>query len=209
MTKSVHLSNQITNLRKRKGISQQILADESGLNLRTIQRIEKGDTEPRGDSLGRIAKALNISIEDLSDWSLREDSGSLHAINLSGLFFLLFPGFGILLPIVLWIQNRNKVQGVKELGRKIINHQLTLSLILFLGFLITVFNLTKAFNRVSEANDLTPNLISGSITLGMGSFFILLICLNVYNILIIIINSFKVANSNSSYLYPSINFIKP
>ncbi len=36
----------IKELRSRKGFSQEKLADETGLNIRTIQRIENGETEP-------------------------------------------------------------------------------------------------------------------------------------------------------------------
>ena len=51
----------IKDLRKRRGLSQEELAEKSGLSLRTIQRIENGETDPRGDSLRRLAAALETS----------------------------------------------------------------------------------------------------------------------------------------------------
>ncbi len=41
--KNSKLSERITELRNRKGFSQEVLAEESGLSLRTIQRIENED----------------------------------------------------------------------------------------------------------------------------------------------------------------------
>ena len=38
------LGLRIKELRKQKGMSQEFLAEESGLSLRTIQRIENGET---------------------------------------------------------------------------------------------------------------------------------------------------------------------
>lgn len=54
-------SSAIKQLRKSKGLSQENLSDKSGLSLRTIQRIENGETIPRGDSLNRIANAMDVS----------------------------------------------------------------------------------------------------------------------------------------------------
>ena len=45
-------------------MSQEFLAKESGLSLRTIQRIEKDESNPTGESLKRLANALNVSPDD-------------------------------------------------------------------------------------------------------------------------------------------------
>ena len=42
------LGLRIKELRKQKGMSQEFLSEESGLSLRTIQRIENGESSPRG-----------------------------------------------------------------------------------------------------------------------------------------------------------------
>ena len=54
--KNKNLSKKVKELRKRKGFSQEELAENSGLSLRTIQRIENGETEPTGETLKRIKK---------------------------------------------------------------------------------------------------------------------------------------------------------
>ncbi|MGF7437004.1 helix-turn-helix domain-containing protein [Lentilactobacillus senioris] len=54
----------ILNLRKAKGWTQEQLADQSGLSIRTIQRLESG-SDASLDTLRLVAEALNVSVEDL------------------------------------------------------------------------------------------------------------------------------------------------
>ncbi|MAC94479.1 MAG: hypothetical protein CMC96_03140 [Flavobacteriales bacterium] len=53
------LSDEIYKARKEKGLTQEELADLSGINLRTIQRIENNQTNPRGNTLKLIGKVLS------------------------------------------------------------------------------------------------------------------------------------------------------
>lgn len=69
----MELSEKVKEIRLKKGISQELLAEESGLSLRTIQRIESGQTEPRGDTLKRIASSLQATPDDLIGWTQKED----------------------------------------------------------------------------------------------------------------------------------------
>ncbi len=48
----------IKKLREKKGLSQDELANLSGLSLRTIQRIERNETNPLGDTKRKILKIL-------------------------------------------------------------------------------------------------------------------------------------------------------
>ncbi len=68
------LSKRVKDLRNRRGISQELLAEDSGLSLRTIQRIENGETEPRGDTLKRLADTLNVTPDELIEWKQAEDN---------------------------------------------------------------------------------------------------------------------------------------
>ncbi len=45
------IGNRIIKLRKLKGLTQEDLADKTNLSVRTIQRIEKGDVDPRNYTL--------------------------------------------------------------------------------------------------------------------------------------------------------------
>jgi len=58
--KSTALANKVKELRTSKGLSQEELAVRSQLSLRTVQRIEGNETEPRGDTLKRLSTALSV-----------------------------------------------------------------------------------------------------------------------------------------------------
>ncbi|NGZ89455.1 helix-turn-helix domain-containing protein [Psychroflexus maritimus] len=68
------IASKIKEIRKSKGFSQEELAEKASVNLRTIQRIENGENQPRGTTLQLIASVLGLSVEDLnaetkpSDW---------------------------------------------------------------------------------------------------------------------------------------------
>ncbi|HUH75565.1 MAG TPA: helix-turn-helix domain-containing protein [Chitinophagales bacterium] len=63
------LSQRVKELRKNKGLSQEELAKTAGLSLRTIQRVENKETEPTGDTLKRIAAALDTTPAKLLNWN--------------------------------------------------------------------------------------------------------------------------------------------
>ena len=58
-------TERISTLRKSKGLSQEVLAEQSGVSLRTIQRMEQGDTVPRGHTLQALANALGVPLDAL------------------------------------------------------------------------------------------------------------------------------------------------
>jgi len=99
--KNAELARKIKELRGRKGFSQDELAETAQLNLRTIQRIESGETGPRGDTLKRLAAALDITPDDLIDWAEEEDKSLVAFLNLSALGFLLFPLLGVVIPLAI------------------------------------------------------------------------------------------------------------
>jgi DNA-binding XRE family transcriptional regulator/uncharacterized Tic20 family protein len=55
----------ILSLRKSQGLSQEALAEQSGVSLRTIQRVEQGATVPRGHTVLALAAALRVPLEAL------------------------------------------------------------------------------------------------------------------------------------------------
>ncbi len=123
--KNVNLGRKIKDLRNRLGLSQDQLAVQTRLSLRTIQRIENGETDPRGETLSLLAKVLNSSTNELFDWTEQEDKSYLVLINLSALSFLLFPFLGILVPLAVWVFKRDKIKYMNETGRTLLNFQIT------------------------------------------------------------------------------------
>lgn len=57
--------NNVRNLRKQRGFSQEQLADKAGLHRTYIGAIERGEQNVSIDNINRIAKALGISIVTL------------------------------------------------------------------------------------------------------------------------------------------------
>lgn len=82
MEKNV-LGNKIRNLRKSKGLSQDRLADKAGMTQQHVSRIEKGYYLPGMSTISRIAKVLNVPIDDLADIDIqnREDKYTLGIIK--------------------------------------------------------------------------------------------------------------------------------
>jgi transcriptional regulator with XRE-family HTH domain len=59
------VSNNVALLRKKKGLSQEKLAELLGCSRQTITRWETGSREPRVSDLLKIASVLDCTIEDL------------------------------------------------------------------------------------------------------------------------------------------------
>lgn len=67
------LAQSVKELRKRKSFSQEELAKKSGLSLRTIQRLENGETEPTGETIKRISITLDLTPNELIDWGKKKE----------------------------------------------------------------------------------------------------------------------------------------
>ncbi|CEN43431.1 helix-turn-helix domain-containing protein [Capnocytophaga canis] len=66
------LSQKIKELRKMKCLSQEELATQAGVSLRTIQRVEKAENTPSGETLKRILTTLGTSYETLIAETINE-----------------------------------------------------------------------------------------------------------------------------------------
>lgn len=56
---------QVAALRKSRNVTQQQLAEDTGVSVVTIAYIETGKQWVRPKTLGKIAKSLNVKISDL------------------------------------------------------------------------------------------------------------------------------------------------
>jgi len=136
--KNIDLAKKIKELRTRKGFSQDELAETAQINLRTVQRIESGETEPRGDTLKRLANALNVTSDELIDWAEQEDNGFLVFLNLSALSFIAFPLLGIIVPLTLWFLKKDKIKNLNEMGKRLMNFQISWCILLFLLYALSI-----------------------------------------------------------------------
>lgn len=62
------LGKRIQELRKRRGMTQQKLAELVNVEVVTISRIENGSRFPKKENIESIADALNVEIKDLFDF---------------------------------------------------------------------------------------------------------------------------------------------
>ena len=177
-----NLGTRVKEIRTKRGLSQEQLAEASGLSLRTIQRIENGETLPRGDTLIRLAASLQISPQELIDSKIIEDNNFLTLLSLSQFGFVVFPLLGIVIPLVLWILKKDKVKNTDALGRSILNFQITWSLIFF-----SILFLSFPF-------------------IGFPVFLVLIMYL--FNLVMIIKNTIRFSRTGETKYKPSYTFLK-
>ena len=170
------IGQEIKKLRLDKGMTQEELAERTNLSVRTIQRIENGEVDPRAYTLQTIASALEIEFEVLNN--IREDEYDpviarqrdfwLPMLHLSGIFVFLIP------PLIIWLLKKDSIEEIREQGVDVINFQLSMWIIL--------------------------------IPCGIFSFLLItipvIIVVGMYSLVIIIINTIRVAN-NQPYKYPT------
>lgn len=219
-----HLGAKVKKLRNAQGISQELLAEESGLSVRTIQRIEKGETTPNGDTCRKLSDALKVSPNELIDSALVEDIDFLKKLNLSvvpfvlfpilttllprsepfsNLSFIFFPILGILVLVLMWISKKNKIKEIDSIAKKLINFQITwliLSIVVTFFFLILLRTLEILF----EVLNISVNLIKD----GFTTVEFVLIVMSLINIFYILVNTFRIHDGRKLKYFQSINFLK-
>ena len=179
------IGKRIRDIRKKKGLSQEELAESAKVNLRTIQRIENNESEPRGKTLNLICDVLQINAEDILDYGKQPDKSYLTIFHLSVIVFLAIPVGNIIVPLILWMNKKDKIIGLKEIGANLLNYQIVWSIITFSS--ITAF----AFSKIMHYG-YYPIL------------FYVFIGLNALNIILPIIFAIKTNKGKTQNLYPNI-----
>ena len=147
------LPQRVVSARKKKGLTQEELAGLANVTVRTIQRIESGETTPRSYTLKVIADALGISFEELhtttgqqetSDASLNANAANdaedhvnfLQLLCLSCFSYLVLPLIHFLVPVYLLRKRKERNPQVLGYARWVIKCQvywvITLNLLLLL-----------------------------------------------------------------------------
>jgi CubicO group peptidase (beta-lactamase class C family)/uncharacterized Tic20 family protein len=171
--------------RKLKGYTQEELSEKTQVTIRTIQRIEKGDVNPHLQTIKLLAAALNVEVEDLLVLENPKEETLLKKwlILLHGTPFLGFiiPLANILFPLFLWIHKREDNKIYDSHGIKIINFQITMS-ILYLFSIVALLTIEK-----------------------WG--FLLFISIIPFSVVVMLFNIIKSFNSQKCYYPLSIPFI--
>ncbi|MGQ7947188.1 DUF4870 domain-containing protein [Flavobacterium sp. WC2509] len=179
------IGKKIREVRKKKGLSQEELAESAKVNLRTIQRIENDESEPRGKTLNLICEVLGINAEDILDYGKQTDKSYLTIFHLSVIAFLVIPVGNIIIPLILWMNKKDKIIGLKKIGANLLNFQIVWSILTFVS--ITTFALFKIMHF-----GYYPIL------------FYLFIGLYALNIILPIIFALKTSKGKTENLYPNI-----
>lgn len=185
--------SELKKIREERNLTQEELAERSGISVRTIQRIEAG-TEPKGYTLKTLASTLDITEKDLlvprfpaeeikieepisiNEFETEEplstaekvevfNSTLIKIINLSSLPFAWFPIANFLPPLLIMIFTKEKSQ----IAKQIISLQIFLAIISPIIFLIVAF-----------------------LKLGSASVMITMIGLTLANVFIILRNAYEI-----------------
>jgi len=133
------IGTRISELRKSKGLTQEKLAEMANVNLRTIQRIESGETTPRGHTLSAICKALNINTEEILNYGKTEDNSFIAYMHMSVIAGTFIPLIGdMLLPGILWSWKKNTIAGVETQGKNLLLSRMILNISFLLITIILV-----------------------------------------------------------------------
>lgn len=69
---AMKFAERLKTLRKKKGLSQQDLADKIGVHFTQVSRYERGDFKPNTDAMNKIAKALDTTVDFLMNGTASE-----------------------------------------------------------------------------------------------------------------------------------------
>lgn len=149
------MTSKLANYRRIKGLSQQQLADVSGVSARTIQRIESGKVEAHPATLKMLADALEVETEELTVNEQLPESPEIkngdkikpvfHILALIGLFF---PVFNIILPGLFWFFKKDESPDYDLEGKSTVNFQITMSLLFIPCVLLMIFVFSIGFSLV-------------------------------------------------------------
>ena len=141
------LSQNVAAARKKKGLTQEELANLANITVRTIQRIENGQTIPRPYTLKTIAAALDTSFDALQPLEMNSkatDKTSADAVHflqllcLSCFSYLVLPFVHFLIPMRL-LRNRNEEDPrVTAYARSVIRNQIFWIVALVVSFLLVL-----------------------------------------------------------------------
>lgn len=158
----MELSKKIVLARKKQGLTQEELAGLTNITVRTIQRIESGESIPRSFTIKSLARALETSFEELTSETQTErlenqpdlsqissDPGNekhfLQILCLSCFSYLVLPFVHFLIPIYLLKKHNHSHPETLVMGRTIIRQQIYWIIALHALMLLTLgYNLLAA-----------------------------------------------------------------
>ncbi|NCT76712.1 MAG: helix-turn-helix domain-containing protein [Chitinophagaceae bacterium] len=180
--------SKLTAQREKLHLTQEELAEKSGISVRTIQRIESGQ-EPKGFTRRALAKALEVEESYFEENKIPETENQPtqrwnKIINLSALPFIWLPPLNILVPLALFFWKRQ----INPITKKLLSIQIIWTLFGVVLFVIVLI-LTDWLGVESNAKKLIPVL-----WIGLNGF-------------VIIRNALVLGKEAPSRILPNINIL--
>lgn len=152
--------SKLTVQREKLHLTQEELAEKSGISVRTIQRIESGQ-EPKGFTRRALAKALEVEESYFEENKIPETENQPtqrwnKIINLSALPFIWLPPLNILVPLALFFWKRQ----INPITKKLLSIQIIWTLVGVVLFVVVLI-LTDWLGVESNAKKLIPVLWIG------------------------------------------------
>ncbi len=120
--KQPEIGQKIADLRKQKGKTQEDLAFDCQLNVRTVQRIETGEVEPRLSTLKILSGVLDF-----------EFNGDISTDTRLWLAFMHLSSFMpvVVFALIIWISKREENPLFDSHGKAVLNFQISMCIYLF------------------------------------------------------------------------------
>lgn len=192
---ATHRMSELKRIREEQNLTQEELAEKSGISVRTIQRIEAG-ANPKGYTLKTLASGLNVTEkalltqdtpaeikEEVKEPVFSEEKEEpinytqVKMINISSLPFAWLPVANFLLPLLVMFFTKQK----SSIAKQVISLQIFLAVISPVIFMIVAF-----------------------LKLGSNSVLVTMILLTLANIYIILRNAYEIDRKQK--LFYKLNF---
>ena len=192
------IGNYIKEKRVQKGMTQEELALKCDITVRTIQRIEGGEVDPRSYTLQAIASALEIEFQELINVDAsstvedrsRNESYWLAILHFSGILILIIP------TVFIWALKKDKIPNIRRHAIDVINFQISMMIYLIIAAFLCLVPVTITFSKTVEV----PIFLAAGV--------LILTVLGIYSSTLIIINTSKAVNNQPSKYPLSIKFLK-
>lgn len=142
---------------------------------------------------------MGVTPDEIINFEKTEDHTFLIWLHLSVMLGYVMPLGNVILPLILWLTNKNKVQYTDEQGKNILNFQIIYSAIIFL---LLFFG---ALGKILHTDSVTfwNVMISFEVTL------VIVFLLGTINFFFPIINAIRISKGTVKNFYPTIiRFIK-
>ncbi|MBI3123398.1 MAG: helix-turn-helix transcriptional regulator [Ignavibacteriales bacterium] len=188
------IGQKIAELRAQHGLTQEEIAAKCNINVRTIQRIEKGEVKPRSYTLKILSTALgydllntetNLSFNN-SAWVVSFYASSLIAVFMPWAIFV-----SIAFVAFMWMKLKNESELIYEHGKNVINSQIVLIILslLLLSFLFFMMNKSMYMGGTYDKTLINNMLEYTSYYMkAYYSFIALVVIYSIVNILLFLLN---------------------